>query len=91
VDDCSRRPELTKQINEFCNRDKRLRSVVRKSNGNISEATNTAIKAARGDWIAFFDHDDLLVDVAIELMVREAQRASALVVYSDEDKIDQAG
>jgi len=91
VDDCSRRPELTKQINEFCNRDKRIRSVVRKSNGNISEATNTAIKAARGDWIAFFDHDDLLVDVAIELMVREAQRASALVVYSDEDKIDQAG
>jgi len=91
VDDCSRQPELTKQINEFCSRDKRIRSVTRKRNGNISEATNTAIKAARGDWIAFFDHDDLLVDVAIELMVREAQRASALVLYSDEDKIDQAG
>jgi len=91
VDDCSRQPELTKQINEFCSRDERIRSVVRKRNGNISEATNTAVKAARGDWIAFFDHDDLLVDVAIELMVREAQRANALILYSDEDKIDQVG
>ena len=91
VDDCSRQPELTKQIEGFCKRDSRIRAVARKRNGNISEATNTAVKAARGDWIAFFDHDDLLVDVAIELMVREAQRSNAQVLYSDEDKIDQAG
>ena len=91
VDDCSRQPELTKQIEEFCRRDKRIRSVSRKRNGNISEATNTAVSAARGEWIAFFDHDDLLVDVAIEVMMREAQRANALILYSDEDKVDQAG
>ena len=91
VDDCSRQPELTKQIEEFRNRDRRIRVVPRKRNGNISEATNTAVKAARGDWIAFFDHDDLLVDVAIESMVRAAQRSNAQMLYSDEDKIDQAG
>lgn len=91
VDDCSRQPELRAQIKAFCDRDTRIRSVTRKRNGNISEATNTAIKAARGEWIAFFDHDDLLVDVAIEMMVREAQRTGAQVLYSDEDKVDQAG
>lgn len=91
VDDCSRSPELTAGIKAFCDRDCRIRTVVREQNGNISEATNTAIEAAEGEWIAFFDHDDLLVDVAIEMMVREAQRTGARVLYSDEDKIDQAG
>ena len=91
VDDCSRDPGLTAQIDAFCERDGRIRSVVRKRNGNISEATNTAIKAARGEWIAFFDHDDLLVDVAIEMMVRAAQMTGARLLYSDEDKIDQSG
>ncbi len=91
VDDCSRQPELTAQVKEFCKRDRRIRSVARKKNGNISEATNTAVKAAKGEWVAFFDHDDLLVDVAIEMMVRAAQRSNARMLYSDEDKIDQAG
>ena len=91
VDDASRQPALTAQIVEFCNRDDRIRSITRKRNGNISEATNTAIKAARGEWIAFFDHDDLLVDVALEVMVRDAQCTNAQVLYSDEDKVDQAG
>lgn len=91
VDDCSRDPDLTAKIKSFCERDKRIRSIIRKKNGNISEATNTAIEAAQGEYIAFFDHDDLLVDVAIEVMVREARRTGAHVLYSDEDKIDQSG
>lgn len=91
VDDCSRQPELTAQLQAFCKRDTRIRVMTRKRNGNISNATNTAIKMAKGDWIAFFDHDDLLVDVAVEMMVREAQLTNAQVLYSDEDKIDQAG
>jgi len=91
VDDCSPCPELTARIKEFCKRDNRIRSIRRKKNGNISEATNTAVSASKGEWVAFFDHDDLLVDVAIEMMVRAAQRSNARMLYSDEDKIDQAG
>ena len=91
VDDCSNDAELTKTIDAYCARDSRIRSIVRKKNGNISEATNTAIKEARGEWVAFFDHDDLLVDVAIEMMVRAAQRTGARILYSDEDKVDMAG
>ncbi len=33
----------------------------------------------------------MLVDVAIEVMIRAAQRTGAKVLYSDEDKIDKAG
>ena len=91
VDDASRQPELTACIDAFCKRDARIRSVPRIKNGNISEATNTALKAAKGEWVAFFDHDDLLVDVALEVMVGQALTAQADVLYSDEDKVDQAG
>lgn len=91
VDDNSRDAALTAEIKTFCKRDKRIRSVGRRTNGNISEATNTAISAAQGEYVAFFDHDDMLVDVALELMVDAALRTGARVLYSDEDKVDQAG
>lgn len=91
VDDASRDPELTEMISVFCARDKRIRSVTHDKNQNISEATNTAIQHAKGEWIAFFDHDDLLVDVALDMMIHYALRTDAEVLYSDEDKVDQAG
>ena len=91
TDDASRSRELTSTIEAFCRRDRRIRAVPRRNNGGISEATNTAIAAARGEWVALFDHDDLLVDVALEVMVRAAQRTRAELLYSDEDKVDQAG
>lgn len=91
IDDCSRDPKLTKLIKSFVVRDKRVRALPRKKNGNISEATNTAIMAARGEYVAFFDHDDLLFDEALDIMVRAIRNTKAKMLYSDEDKIDQAG
>jgi GT2 family glycosyltransferase len=91
VDDGSKRPELTAQIEAFQARDPRVRHICRQKNQGISVATNLAIKAATGDWIAFFDHDDLLVPIAIELMLLEADRTGARLLYSDEDKIDEFG
>ena len=91
VDDGSRQVDLTAQIKAFCQRDRRIRRVVHKQNRGISAATNTAIEAARGAWVAFFDHDDLLVDVAIETLIDHAQRAGARVLYTDEDKVNAAG
>ncbi len=90
-DDGSGMPELDDAIAELCARDARIRCVRTERNGGISAATNCAIKAARGDWVAFFDHDDLLVDVALEVMVRAAEQTKAKMVYSDEDKIDPDG
>jgi GT2 family glycosyltransferase len=91
VDDGSRLPELTAQIKAFQARDPRVHSILKKKNQGISAATNLGIEAATGDWIAFFDHDDLLVPVAIEVMLMEAQRTGAHLLYSDEDKIDDFG
>ena len=91
VDDGSRSPALTALIDELCAADPRIRAVPHWKNQGISVATNTAIAAATGDWIALFDHDDLLVDVALEVMLLAARNTGARMLYSDEDKVDRFG
>lgn len=91
VDDGGKSPEVATRIAAYCAADPRIRCITLKKNLGISGATNAGLEAVRGEWVAFFDHDDLLVDVAIEMMVDAAQSTGARMLYSDEDKIDQAG
>jgi GT2 family glycosyltransferase len=57
--------------------------------GGISVANNKAIELARGDYVCFLDHDDLLHPFALEAM-REKTKEGYDIVYSDEDKLDDA-
>ncbi len=91
VDDGSRSPALSEMIAQLAAEEPRIRVVTLAKNSGISGATNAAIEAATGDWIALFDHDDMLVDVAIEAMLLAARNTGARVLYSDEDKIDSFG
>ncbi|MDL2170885.1 glycosyltransferase [Asaia sp. HumB] len=76
---------------ELAQSDSRIRFVVNSENRGISETTNTCLDMATGEWVAFFDHDDLLVPHAIEVMVAADRTGHANLIYSDEDKIDDAG
>ena len=91
VDDGGKSPEIARRIAAYASADPRIRPITLKRNLGISGATNAGLEAVRGEWVAFFDHDDLLVDVAIEMMVDAARASGARMLYSDEDKIDQAG
>jgi glycosyltransferase involved in cell wall biosynthesis len=91
VDDASGSPELTARIKAFAQEDKRIKPVFLKKNGGISNATNAAIAKARGHYIAFFDHDDMLMPRALEFMLGAALRTGARMLYCDEDKIDDFG
>jgi GT2 family glycosyltransferase len=91
VDDQSGDDTLSEAMRRFSQADERVRLAVRDENGGISRATNDGIDLARGRWVMFFDHDDLLVDVAVEHMLAEAERTGAKLIYSDEDKIDASG
>ena len=91
VDDGGKSPEVSRRMDAFAAADKRVRCIRRARNVGIAKATNIAIEAARGEWIVFFDHDDVLVDVALEVMLREQRRTGAKMLYSDEDKVDAAG
>ena len=91
ADDGSKQPELTALIERFKLCDSRVRATTISQNSGISNATNAALNVAHGKWIAFFDHDDLLVDVALEVMMLEAAKTGAKMLYSDEDKVDPSG
>ena len=91
VDDGSRSAELTACIKSLERADRRIRALHRARNQGISAATNAGIEAARGGYVALFDHDDLLVDVALDVMVDAASTTGARLLYSDEDKVDGRG
>jgi glycosyltransferase involved in cell wall biosynthesis len=62
-------------VTGFAARDKRIR-LVRKPNGGLSSARNAALDAARGDYIALLDGDDLwgrsFLDAQLALLRSEA-------------------
>ena len=91
VDDGSGEEALAACLRDYAATDPRISCLLLPDNQGISAATNAAIAGANGRWVVFFDHDDLLADVALEIMVREAKRTGARFLYSDEDKIDAFG
>lgn len=92
VDDASGSPDLTAQLEQLARRDARIRLLPRSQNGGIARATNDALAAARGDYIALLDHDDELRPHALLEMSRAIARSPAAdLLYSDEDKISPDG
>jgi GT2 family glycosyltransferase len=66
--------------------------VLHGANGGIAAATNRALAAARGEYVAFLDHDDELDPEALLECVAVVSRSAATdVVYTDEDKVDLRG
>ena len=66
--------------------------VLRKTNGHISSATNSALDLAKGEFVAFLDHDDQLHPHALACVVGKINEAPNLdLIYTDEDKIDLLG
>ncbi|MES1201877.1 MAG: glycosyltransferase, partial [Pseudomonadota bacterium] len=92
VDDCSPSIGAFQLMQEAANADPRFRVARRNINGGISAATNDAIAMCGGSWIAFLDHDDTLSTDALALAAAAiAEHPDARIIYTDEDKIDEAG
>jgi O-antigen biosynthesis protein len=92
ADDASTVPHVRKVLDEYAARDARVKLAYRESNGHISEATNTALGIAAGEFIALMDHDDLIPAHALfELAARVNEDPALDMVYSDEDKLDVEG
>ncbi|MCL4448679.1 MAG: glycosyltransferase family 2 protein [Actinobacteria bacterium] len=91
-DDASNDPMVDKLLRKAVKKDKRIKLAKHQSNMGISAATNTALSMAKGDFVAFLDHDDELTDYALASVVKAIQTYPELdIVYSDEDKIDETG
>jgi O-antigen biosynthesis protein len=83
----------TKQIlAEYEKLDGRIKVVYRENNGHICAASNSALALASGEWIALLDHDDVLREDALYWVAREInEHPNAALIYSDEDKLNDAG
>ena len=60
-------------------------------NLGIAQATNLGLRAARGHYVTFMDHDDTFEPDAIFKLAQAAQRTNADLIYSDEAVIDHRG
>lgn len=92
ADDASTKPHIYKLLENYQERDRRIKFVLRTETGNISAATNSALELATGDYICLLDHDDeLAINALFEVAKLIDKHPEADFIYSDEDHIDTRG
>jgi GT2 family glycosyltransferase len=92
VDDFSASSQVRDVLREAARADRRIRVIERASNGGIVAASNDALAAAQGEFLALLDHDDFLSFDALETIAPVlGQFDDVDYVYSDEDKVAEDG
>lgn len=90
TDDASTNPEVPKLLQHYAQHDKRIKVTTHDENQHISQASNTALNMATGEFVALLDHDDCLTAHALfEAIVVLNKDRELDMIYSDEDKIDE--
>jgi GT2 family glycosyltransferase len=92
ADDASTRPETRAALEALAGVDTRIGIVRLAVNGGISAATNAALDAAEGEFVALLDHDDEITPDALLEVAKAIDRGpDADVIYTDEDKLEFDG
>jgi len=92
IDDGSTDADLLGILPHFAGRDRRIVLASLGQHGGISAASNRGLELARGEWVTFLDHDDLLEPDALFQIVNVLQTdPDADLIYSDEDKLGENG
>ncbi|MBC8638554.1 glycosyltransferase [Caballeronia sp. EK] len=91
-DDASTEAHVWPMLCDYARRDDRIKVMRRSANGHICAASNDACALASGEFIALLDHDDLLAEHALLMVVRYLSRhPDARMFFSDEDKLAADG
>ena len=92
ADDCSPQKHVKEVLEHYQNLDPKIRVVFREQNGHISQASNSALEVATGEWVALLDHDDELSQHALYEVIKVLnENPQTSFIYSDEDKINEQG
>jgi len=90
ADDASPNEDVKKILKSYSKKDSRIKVIFREKNGHISEASNSAISIATGEYIALLDQDDELRPHSLYMIAKELNKDRNLcLLFSDEDKIDK--
>lgn len=83
---------LAALVERACASDARVTSIALEKNGGISLNTNAGIAVAHGDFVCFFDHDDVIEpDLLFEYAKAIGEHNDVDVLYCDEDKLSPEG
>jgi O-antigen biosynthesis protein len=92
ADDASTHLYINSVLQEYAAKDARIKIVSRTENGDISQASNSALDIATGEFITLIAHDDLLTsDALYEVALLLNRHPQADAIYSDEDKLLEDG
>lgn len=92
ADDASTEKYIKPLLEKYEFEDERIRVIYRKENGHISEASNSALNIATGEFVGLIDNDDLLAPNALFEVVKLLNENKKYdLIYSDEDKITEEG
>jgi glycosyltransferase involved in cell wall biosynthesis len=88
ADGASTSLETLEVLREYSINDSRIKIIYLSENYHISGNTNQALPVAGGDYIGFFDHDDLLTpNCLFEYVNAINQYNKPALIYCDEDKV----
>ena len=92
ADDGSTKPDVKKVLEEYRQKDKRIKIIYLEQNQGISGASNAALSLASGEFIGLLDCDDELANWTLSEMAKSLNQNPKLdFIYSDEDKLDTEG
>jgi len=84
-------PETKAVLSSWAKKDHRITIKFLAENKGIAANSNEALSMAQGEFVAFLDHDDILTPFALfEVVCRLQSDKDVDVIYSDEDKTDEA-
>ncbi len=90
-DDASDASWVAGYLEQAAAADSRIRFVRAAAHLGIAGALNRATELARGEYLIFLDHDDLLSSHALYYVAAALQHSDADLIYSDEDRLDEVG
>ncbi len=92
ADDASPAPYIKEVLENYRKKDPRVKVVYLSSNVGIALSTNEALTLAKGEFVAFMDHDDCLAPSSLFEVVDLLNREPLTdLIYTDEDKLSMGG
>lgn len=94
VDDASRNPKIHSILKKYQGSDKRISVFLNDRRSGISASTNRAAEHAKGDYVFFLDHDDILDRFCLSAFAEriraslESGNGPVSLIYADEDRFD---